>query len=166
MGSQTAAHLCINLLLHDLQHFHGAGLDADAAGNALGGGAFGLQHHDLHGAGFHALPAADALLLVDHVNAGLGILSDGLMLAGAHALATLDAGHRLGTAALGNNLDAGQILIEFLIERLGAGLNALQAGHTLGIFLNNELLHSKELPFSIFIVSIIHIKIQKSNDKN
>ena len=159
MGSQTTAHLCNRLLFHDLQHFHGAGLDADAAGDALGRRIFGLQDHDLHGANCHTGTTADTLLLVDHVNAGLGILGDGLVLTGLHALAALDAGHRLGTGALGDNLDTGQILIKFLIKCFGASLNALQAGHTLHVFLNSELLHGKELSFS-FIYSI-HYTIKK-----
>ena len=37
------------------------------------------MYHNLHGAGFHALAALDAQLLVDHVNAGLGVLGDGLV---------------------------------------------------------------------------------------
>ena len=129
------------LLFYDLQHFHGAGLDTDAAGDALGSGV--LQAHDLHGADLHALAAADALLLVDHVHAGLGVLGDGLVLAGAHALAALDANVGLGSIALSNDLDAGQVGIKFLIESLGAGLDALQAGHTFSGFINSELLHNR-----------------------
>ena len=124
------------LLLHDFQHFHGAGLDTDAAGNALGSRCFGLQNHDMHGAGLHALAAAHTLLLVDHVHAGLGILGDGIMLAGAHALAALDAGIGLCNVTLGNNLNAAQAGIEFLIESFGAGLDTLQTCHTLGTLLN------------------------------
>jgi hypothetical protein len=68
------------------------------------------------------------------------------MLAGTHALAALDADIGLGSVALGNNADAGQILIEFLIECFGASLNALQASHALGTLLNNEFLHIEKSP--------------------
>jgi len=130
------------LFLNDLQDLHGAGLDTDAAGNALGCGSLGLQHHDLHGAGLHALAAGNTLLLVDHVHAGLGILGDGIMLAGTHALAALDTGIDLGSAVLAcHDLDAGQIGIEFLIESLRASLDALQAGHALLAFFDSQFLH-------------------------
>ena len=137
-----------NLLFHDLQHFHGANLGADAAGDALGSGTFGLHDHDLHGAGLHALAAADTQLLVDHVDTGLGILGDGTILADLHALAALDADNRLSTLTLGNNLDAGQILMKFLIESIGTSTDTFQTCHALGILLNSKLLHSKGYPFS------------------
>ena len=145
------------LLFHDLQDLHGASLDADAAGNALGSGIFGLENHDMHGAGFDALAAADTLLLVDHVNAGLGILSDCIMFAGTHALAALDADIGLGLVALGNDLDAGQCDIKFLVEGFGAGLHTLQTCHTFGTLFNSELLHSRELSFIIIIASLLYI---------
>ena len=138
----SAAALCRKLLLHDFQNIHGANLNADAAGDALGGGILGLHDHNLHGAGFYALAAADAELLIDHVNAGLGILGDGAGLTSLHALATLDANHGLCTLALSNHLDAGQVLMELLIKCVGAGADALQTCHTFSILLNNELLHS------------------------
>ena len=145
------------LLLHDLQNFHGACLDADTAGDALGSGILRLQDHDLHGAGLDTLAAADALLLVDHVDAGLGILGDGFMLAGLHALAALDAGHGLGCAVLIYDLDAAQILMEFLVKSLGASAYTLQAGHTFNIFLNGKLLHLKRSPFQLFLFIIQNI---------
>jgi hypothetical protein len=88
------------------------------------------------------------------------------MLTSLHALAALDTSHGLSSTILaGNDLDAGQILIKFLIECLGASLDALQAGHALHIFLNSELLHSKELSFS-FIYRIYYTsKIQKLQRK-
>jgi hypothetical protein len=135
------------LLLDDFQDLHGASLDTDAAGNALGGRCFRLQDHDLHGAGFHALAAGNALLLVDHVDTGLGVLGDGLMLASLHALAALNADHGLGSIALCSDLNAGQIGIEFLIKCLRASLNALQASHALGIFLNSQLFHNGGFSF-------------------
>jgi hypothetical protein len=73
------------------------------------------------------------------------------MLTDLHALAALDADHGLGSIALGNDLDAGVNGIGFLIECLRTGLNALQACHTFGIFLNSELLHNQELSFVILL---------------
>ena len=134
-------YTCSGLLFHDLQNFHGADLDANAAGNALGSRIFRLENHNLHGACFHALTAGNTLLLIDHVNAGLGILGDGLMLTSLHALTALDAGHGLGTGTLGNHLDAGQILMELLVESGRAGTDALQAGHAFDILFNSKLLH-------------------------
>ena len=140
------------LLFHDLQDFHGASLDTDAAGDALGSRTLILHDHNLHGAGLDALAAANALLLVDHVDTGLGVLGDGLMLTGAHALTTLDADVGLGNASLLNNLNAAEGHIIFLIECLGAGLNALQASHTDFVFLNSELLHKKGHSFIDILV--------------
>ena len=125
-----------NLLFHDLQDFHGAGLDTDAAGDALGNGALGLQHHDLHGANLNALAAADAGLLIDHVHAGLLVLGDGTVLADLSALTALDADIGLCTGALGHNLNAAQIGVEFLIKSSRAGTDTFQAGHALGTFFN------------------------------
>jgi hypothetical protein len=145
------------LLLDDFQDLHRAGLDTNAAGDALGGGIFRLQDHDLHGAGLDTLAAGNTLLLVDHVNTGLGILGDSLMLTGLHALTALDANHGLGSSTLGNDLDAGQIGVKFLVERLRASLDTLQASHTFSILINSELLHIRELSFSnIFVLIIIH----------
>ena len=121
------------------------------------------MNHDLGGADFDALAAANALLLVDHVNAGLGILGDGFMLADLHALAALDADTGLGTGALGNDLDAAQVGIEFFIESVGAGTDALQAGHALSILLDSKLLHCRYTPFLDFIVIIIQHETQNSN---
>ena len=142
-----AALLLRFLLFNDLQNFHGANLGADAAGDALGNGIAFLMYHDLHGTDLHALAAADALLLVDHVNAGLGILGDGFMLAGLHALAALDAHIGLGTGAFGNDLQAGIVLMELLVKSFGASANALQTSHALYIFLNSELLHNRGFSF-------------------
>ena len=58
------------LLFHNFQHFHGAGLDANAAGDTLGNGILGLVYHHLGGADLHTLAAADAVFLVNHINAG------------------------------------------------------------------------------------------------
>ena len=139
------------LLFDDFQDLHGSDLDTDAAGDALGNRIAFLMDHDLGGADFDALAAANALLLVDHVNAGLGILGDGFMLADLHALAALDADAGLCAGALGDDLDAAQILVEFLIERLRACAYTLQASHTLGIFLNYQLLHRKEFSFISYV---------------
>ena len=137
----------MQLLFHDLQDFHGASLDTDATSDALGGSALLCHNHNLHGADLNALAALDAQLLVDHVHAGLGVLSDSLMLTDLHALAALDADIGLGSIALGNDADAAQIFVELLIESFGASLNTLQASHTFRIFLNSELLHNRELSF-------------------
>ena len=130
------------LLFDDLQNFHGADLYADTASDALGNGVAFLMYHDLHGADLNALAALDALLLIDHVNAGLGILGNSFMLAGFHALAALDADIGLSAGALGKNLDAGIVLMEFLVKSFGASADALQTSHTFYIFLNSELLHN------------------------
>ena len=42
---------------------------------------------------------------------------------------------------LGNHLDAGQILMELLVESGRAGTDALQAGHAFDILFNSKLLH-------------------------
>ena len=137
------------LLFDDLQYFHGADLSADAASDALGSIAAFLLHHNLHGADLDALTAGGTQLLVDHINAGLGILGDCSSLTDLSALAALDAGHGLCSAILIHNADAAQILMEFLIKGFGASANALQASHTFYIFLNGKLLHLIKIPFSI-----------------
>ena len=144
------------LLFDDLQDFHGAGLDADTAGNALGNRIICLVNHDLGGAGFRTLAAAGAELLVDHVHTGLGVLGDGIVLTGFHTLAALNTGHRLSTGTLGNDLNAGKVRIKLLIESLGAGLNTLQAGHALSRFIDGELFHSIYPPFIDIDLLIIH----------
>ena len=140
--------LFYDLLFNDLQNLHGASLDTNAAGDALGSGALGLQNHNLHGASLDAGATADAELLIDHVHAGLGVLTNGAVLAGFHTLAALDAHIRLSRVTLGNDADAAQVLVEVLVKGLGTGLHTLQACHTFGIFLNNQLLHKKERSFS------------------
>ena len=121
-------------VLDDLQHLHGAGLGADAAGDALGGGggAFGKQA-DVEGADLDALAAAHAELLVDHVDA-LGVLGDGLLGAVLGALAALDADLGDGLAVLLDDGDAGLVLVELLIESLGAGLYAGETSLALDFF--------------------------------
>ena len=99
-GSPSAAFFRRILLLNDLQDFHGAGLDTDATGDALGHRVALLVDHDLHGADLHALAAADAELLVDHVHTGLGILGDGTGFAHLSALTALNTGHWLCSAVL------------------------------------------------------------------
>ena len=143
-----------HLLLDDFQDLHGAGLNADTAGNALRSGVLRLQNHNMHGTSLNTGAAADTQLLVDHVHTSLGVLGDGAMLTRAHTLAALNAHIGLGSVALGHDADTAQVLVELLVESLGAGLNTLQASHTFGIFLNNQLLHKKERSF--FINSTIH----------
>ena len=155
----TASLQNMKLLFHDLQNFHGASLDTDAAGNALGSNV--LHDHDLHGADFDTLAAADTLLLIDHVHAGLGVLSDSLMLTDLHALAALNADVGLGTGALGHDLNAAQGNIIFLIESLGTGLDALQASHALGALLNSELLHKRTLLYYFLFTNPLYMCIDK-----
>ena len=57
----------------------------------------------------------------------------------------LPAGIGLSTGTLCNDLDAGQIGIEFLVESGGACLNALQAGHALLALLDGQLFHMYSL---------------------
>ena len=153
-----------NLLFDDLQDLHGAGLDTDAAGDALGSSTFFGHDHNLHGAGLDTLAAADALLLVDHVNTGLGVLGNGLVLAGTHALAALDANIGLGNAGLIHNLDAAEGDIIYLIKSLGTSLDALQAGHALLALLNSELLHTRTLLYVLF-TNLLYICIDKKATK-
>ena len=138
------------LLLHDLQDLHGAGLDTDAAGDALGSRTVFGCYHDLHGAGFYTLATGGAKLLVDHVDTGLGVLGDCTSLADLSTLAALNADHGLCLALLLHDLDTGQILMELLIESGGTGVNALQTCHALSAFFYSKLLHNKESPLLIF----------------
>ena len=101
---------------------------------------------------FMGQAATNAQLLVDHVNAGLGVLGDGAVLTDLGALAALDASLRLGTGALGNDLDAAEILMELLIECVRAGTDTLEACHAFGIFLDSELLHNENSPFMYFLL--------------
>ena len=135
--------LCMDLLFYDFQNFHGAGLDTDAAGNALGSGCTGRRHHNLHGAHLGALAAGGAQLFVDHVHTGLGILGNCTGLTGLGAFAALDTGHGLGSTGLVNDLDAGQVLMKFLIESNRTGADTFQASHALATLLNCESLHSE-----------------------
>jgi hypothetical protein len=64
------------------------------------------------------------------------------MLANLFAFAALDAGHRLCAGALCNDLNAGIIRMELLVESIGASANALQASHTFSSLFNGELLHN------------------------
>ena len=142
---KTLLRQWIRLLLDDLQDLHGAGLGADAAGDALGGGSILVLHDQTEGASLGALAAAGAELLVDHVHAGLGVLGDGALLAGTHALAALHTGIHLDGAVLFNDLDAGLIGIEFLVESVGASTDALQTSHTSFALLNSQFFHGNTL---------------------
>ena len=154
----VAVFLCIVLLFHDLQDLHGACLDTNATSDALGGGTVFGSHHDLHGANLNTLAAGGAELLVDHVNTGLGILSDCTSLTDLSALTTLNADHGLCLTLLVNDLDAGQILMELLIESGGTCVNTLQACHALAALFNTKLLHSKESPLLNITISVILYK--------
>ena len=135
------------LLLHNFQDLHGASLGADAAGDALGGKFHILSlDHDAKGASFHALAAANAELLVDHVNA-LGVLGNCTVLAGSSTLAALDANHGLRHALTVYDLDAGLIGMELFVESIGTGADTFQTCHTFRILLDSEFLHNRGFPF-------------------
>ena len=116
------------------------------------------MYHDLHGADLDTLAAANALLLVDHVHTGLGILGNGLMLTGTHALAALDAHYRLCAGTLGNHVNAAQIFIEFLIECGGASPDTFQTSHTFNALFRHKLLHIKGSPFHFIITNSLYRK--------
>lgn len=139
-------------VLDQLKNFHGALANALAAGNALGDLVADLNH-DLEGTCSHALAAADAKLLIDHVNA-LGILGDGILLAGLSALAALRAGLDHDAAILLiSDTDAGLILVELLIEHGGAGDHTLETCIALGMISYLNLLHYGETSVVIKIMS-------------
>ena len=146
---KTLLRQWIRLLLDDLQDLHGAGLDADAAGDALGSGGVVILDDQAEGAGLGALAAAGAQLLADHVNAGLGILGDGTVGAGLGAQTALGADLGLGSALALHDLDAGLGDIVLLVECFGASLDTLQAGHALGALLDGQLLHKIDLLFRV-----------------
>ena len=153
-----------HLLFDDLQDLHGASLDADAAGDALGSGATNRSDHNLHGADLCALTAGGAELLVDHVDTGLGILGNCTSFTDLCALAALNAGHGLCTVALRNNTNAGQVLVKFFVKSVGASTDTLQASHALYILFNSKLFHTDRNPlFLIFIYAIIIQRFQNSN---
>ena len=124
----------------------------------------GRTHH-LHGAGLGALAAADALLLVDHVHAGLGVLGDGLVLTGTHTLAALNAGIGLCAGTLGHDADTALLLVKFLIERLGTGGDALQTCHALHIFLAASFFIAQNSP-SFFCSLSLYMSMQEKSNKN
>ena len=166
-GQPAGCPFKITLLFHDFQDVHGTSLGADTAGDTLGSSAAFLHDHNLHGAGFHTLATRNAQLLVDHVNAGLGVLGDGLVLTDLHALAALDADHGLGSAVLLNDVDAAQGNVIDLIESLGTGLGTLQASHAFCAFYNSELLHKRTLLYKLFIYSYhyTYVSIKKQRKK-
>jgi len=125
------------------------------------------MYHNMHGASLNTLTAADTVFLVDHVNAGLGILSNGIVLAGFHALTALNTYIGLCAGTLGNDLNSRVIGMKFLIESLRAGTNTFQACHTFYIFLNSELLHFKNtLLYVLFTFVIIYAFSKNSNPKS
>ena len=141
MGSRSCPPFAV-LFFNDFQDVHGTDLDADTAGNTLAGGAAFFHDHDLHGTSFNALATGNTELLVDHVDAGLGILGNGAVLAGLFAFAALDAGVGLCAGTLGYDLDAGIIRVKFLIKSIGASLDTFQTSHTFCTLFNHEFLHN------------------------
>ena len=125
----------------DLEQLHGASLGAQAAGNALGSVGSALDQDDqVLGASLNALAAGLALLLVDHVHAGL-VLGDGVLGASLSALAALGADGGGDNAADQIDLQASLVLMEFLVVGLGASLDASQTSLTLNTTLNGKLFH-------------------------
>jgi hypothetical protein len=92
-------------------------------------------------------------------------LGDCTGFANLSTLATLDAGHGLCAGTLGNNLNAGQILMELLVKSGGAGTNTFQTCHALNIFLNSQLLHSESYLSSLIFLAIIQDTDKNSNGK-
>lgn len=147
-GGKPASFLNRKLLFDDFQQLHGASLGTDAAGDALGGIFYIVSlDHNMERASVLAGTATGAELLIDGVNS-LGVLGDGAVGAGSCALAALDTYHRLSLALEFNDLEGSLVLVEFLVEGLGASLNTLQASHALNIFFCGELFHN-ELPLMV-----------------
>lgn len=145
----------VSLLFNNFQDFHRTCLDANTAGNALGNRQLGLMYHNLHRTYLDALAAADAFFLIDHVNAGFGILGNGLMLTYLGTLAALDTYVGLGTGSLGYDLQTAQILVEFLIKCFGTCPNTFQASHAGDVFFYGKLFHSKDFSF-FFVVCLLY----------
>lgn len=129
------------LLFDDFQDLHGAGLHANTAGDALGGNRRVLcLDHNMEGAGFHALAAANTELLVDHIDT-LCVLSNGTSLTGSSALAALNTNHGFCFALQLNDLDAGLTGMELFVKSVGTSTNTFQASHALGALLNSQFFH-------------------------
>lgn len=140
------------LFLDQLENVHGTLANALAAGDALGDLVANLNH-DLEGTCSYALAAADAELLIDHVNA-LGVLGDSVLLASLSALAALRASLNHDAAVLlVADADAGLILVKLLVESGGAGDHALETGIALGMISYLYLLHYGETSVVINIMS-------------
>ena len=158
MGS-GCVYIGIGSALGDLQNLHGAYLDTDTTSNALGSGSHaGLANHDPEGACGLTLATADAELLVDHVNAGLGILGNGTLITSCCALAALNAGHGTDLTGTLYDLHARLILMEFLVKCLGASTDALQASHALGTLFHCKLFHNNTPLCIIFILPYHYIR--------
>ena len=119
------------LALGNLKHVHGTSLDADAAGNALGGGRhLRLINQNAERTCSLTLATAHTELLIDHVHTGLGILRDSTLFAGSGAFTALHTGHGANFSGALNNLNAGLIRMELLMKCHRASADALQTGHT------------------------------------
>ena len=81
----------------------------------------------MHGTDLHALAAAVAQLLVDHVHA-LGVLGDSALLTGSGAFSALDTGVGLGLPVFSlHNLNAGFIRVKLFVKIRNASAFSLQA---------------------------------------
>ena len=157
----TGCFSTLNLLFDDLQDIHGASLNTDTTSDTLGSRILGLEDHNLSGANLNALATGNTVLLADHVHAGLGILSNRLMLTDLSALAALNTNHGLSASALCDDLDAGQIGMELFIECLGASLDTFQTGHTFSTLFDNKLLHMNETPLIHYVMTLLYIQNPK-----
>ena len=126
------------LAFDDFEHVHGASLYADAAGDALSSGV--VINDNLEGADFCTLAAANAELLIDHVNA-LSVLLDSACFTNLCALTALDADHGLGFAVLFDYLDSGLIGIKYLIVSFGTGAYASETCHASCFFVYFQFFH-------------------------
>lgn len=131
---------------NDLENAHRTCSDADAAGNAfrhllrlLGVG------DDVHRTYLTAVTATGTELLVDDEDTGLRILCDGLVRAGAHALAALETHFQNRVAVcVSFQTDAGHFGVEAVIKSVCAGKFTAVTSHTgLLIGTNHSFFHCK-----------------------
>lgn len=144
------------LLFFYKQAVHRAGLRTLAAGNAfecLFG--CGILSHHMHRADLNAGSAACAEFLVHHVNTEF-VLCDSVLRAVPGTLAALNTGYRFGLEGeyFVYRLDpqSGKIQIVALEIGIRTYLNAGEAVHALGFFVNLQTFHNLTSSLSIEIV--------------